>query len=76
MGLLERLDLKQELQQEQGGGLAETLPSRSSENYGELRAKAHKEVIERINKLGDRNPAPEDVRDMSQVVREISTSSE
>ena len=40
-------------------------------NYQELRAKAHREVIERMNKLGDRNPASDDPGDMSQVVKEI-----
>ena len=71
MGLLERLDIKQEQQQEQSGGLTETLPLRSDVNYQELRAKAHREVIERMNKLGDRNPASDDPGDMSQVVKEI-----
>ncbi|NLT48458.1 MAG: CpaF family protein [Clostridiales bacterium] len=71
MGLLERLDLKQEEKPIHEGSIAETVTPRHTENYQELRAKAHMEVIERINKHRGHNSAPDKDGDLSQLVREI-----
>ncbi|MFA5635228.1 MAG: CpaF family protein [Anaerovoracaceae bacterium] len=71
MGLLERLDLKQVEKPVREGSIADTVPTRSTEDYEELRTKAHMEVIERINKQRGHNTVPDQGGDLSQYVREI-----
>ncbi len=66
MGLLERIESKHDGLKPGNGGPKETLLKGSSEPYQELRMKAHKEIIDRINKENTN-----DSDDLTKVVRDI-----
>jgi len=72
MGLLERLEIKTEGSDTGRKHLADAIPQKTKEEYDLIRVKAHKEVIERINKQKNRDITGSDNgADLNRVVREI-----
>lgn len=71
MGLLERLEIKTE-EHEQTKNLSDVIPQKTNEEYDLIRAKAHMEVIERINKQSGLDvKGKENDGNLSRVVKEI-----